>query len=172
MSVVGEKLPELELLVYTAGKIEQVHLNEYKTGTVVFIFYPMDFTFVCPTEISGFNVLREEFEKEGAKIVLVSCDSVYSHKVWAEMREGGIFGTALPMASDKNGKFASLLGIYMEREGRSRRATFIADNGKIVYEVVHDDPIGRSAIELMRVVRAINFHKKNGDICPLDWNGS
>lgn len=155
---------------YVNGQI----INEVDIGldsgkTQIFVFYPYDFTFVCPTEIKGFNCMKEEFEKEGAEVFLVSCDSVYSHKAWCEDKEGGIYGTTLPMLSDMNGSLSKKLRIYVKKEGRPCRATFIVQNGVIVYEVVHSDAIGRSSKEVLRVLKALNFQRHNGGVCPLDW---
>ncbi|KAI5192854.1 peroxiredoxin 2/4 [Nematocida sp. AWRm77] len=162
--------PCAHLSGYVNGEItNEVGIQTDSGKTLVFIFYPYDFTFVCPTEIKGFNAMKEEFEKEGAEVLLVSCDSAYSHKAWCEDKEGGIFGNTLPMLSDMNGALSKKLGIYVKKEGRPCRATFIVQNGVVVYEVVHADPIGRSSKEVLRVLKALNFQKCNGGVCPLDW---
>ncbi|KAI5184281.1 peroxiredoxin 2/4 [Nematocida homosporus] len=170
MSVLGLALPRLSLSAYCCGEFKQVNLEDYLGQTLILVFYPLDFTFVCPTEIIGFSKARSEFSKVGAEVLLVSCDSVYSHKAWAERKDGGIYGHGLPMLSDCNGGLSRAFGIYKEDEGRSYRATIILKNGVVVYELVHADPIGRSTKEILRVVKALKFNEEHGDICPLDWN--
>lgn len=175
MSIINQRLPEYEIEAYIPGEKEEfrrisLEEKEYEGKLVVLVFYPLDFTFVCPTEILGFSRERESFEKENAKILLVSCDSIYSHRAWMQMKEGGIQENTLPMLSDPTGKFCKLLGVYNKEDGRPQRATVILEDGKVIYHLTHADPIGRSSQELLRVIRAINFNKKHGAICPLDWN--
>lgn len=169
MTNIEKTLPELTLKAYYKNDFVDINLKKYFSRGVILLFYPLDFTFVCPTEITGFNKKQDEFEKEGFSIVLVSCDSIYSHKAWANAKDGGIYGNTLPMLSDAGGNLSRSLGIYIENEGRSCRSTIIAYQGTIIYELVHNDLIGRSLSETLRVVKAYNFTRKNGQVCPLDW---
>ncbi|OAG29497.1 peroxiredoxin (alkyl hydroperoxide reductase subunit C) [Nematocida displodere] len=171
MTLIGQSIGEFKLQAYVDGKIVEIDLSAYGKKTVVLVFYPLDFTFVCPTEIIGFSKCRKSFEEEGTDILLISCDSVYSHKAWAEMKNGGIFENTLPLLSDKSGQLSRHLGIYLEEEGFSHRATIIAQDGVVVYEVIHADPIGRSSRETLRVVKALKFNQKNGAVCPFEWDG-
>lgn len=169
MSLVGKKCPEFSLPAYHDGKFTTVSDKDYKSKILVLVFYPYDFTFVCPTEITGFSDMAEAMEKENAYIVFASCDSKFSHRAWCEKEDGGISGNRLPMLSDTGGGLSQRLGLYIEEMGASQRATVIVDSGTVVYEAVHAASVGRSSEEVLRVVRALNFTKKHGVVCPLDW---
>lgn len=169
MSLVGKDLPEFSLSAYRDGKFTTISSREYKDKILVLVFYPRDFTFVCPTEILGFSEAAGEFAKEGAEILLASCDSQFAHRAWSRDSEAGIGANKLPMLSDVGGRLSRALGIYVEEEGMSQRAAFIADKGTVVYELVHCAAIGRSTDEILRVVKALNFTKKHGDVCPVNW---
>ncbi|KAI5172780.1 peroxiredoxin 1 [Nematocida sp. LUAm3] len=171
MSIISHSVMQQEIQVYLPGPNEEfkrLSLEEYSDKLIVLVFYPLDFTFVCPTEILGYSEERSKLEEENAKLFLVSCDSVYAHKAWSHMK-GGIEENTLPMLSDPTGSLCKALGVYNEQEGRPKRATVILDSQKVVYHLTHSDPIGRSTQELLRVLKAINFNKKHGAICPLNW---
>lgn len=170
--VIGKELPELILKAYSEKEIVDVDISKYKKKMLVLVFYPLDFTFVCPTEILAFSRIREQIEEEGAKILLVSSDSVYAHKAWSEMEEGGIKENTIPLVSDPTGTLSKCFGVYVEAEGRPLRATVILENGVVVYQVVHRDDIGRSTTETLRVLRALNFSRNHKDICPIDWDAA
>lgn len=141
----------------------KVNLEDYKGKWLVMFFYPLDFTFVCPTEITGFNKKIEDFRKEGAELLAVSCDSEHSHKAWIN---NGLGKLAFPMASDMTKSVSREYGILIEEEGISLRGLFIIDQEGIVrYSVVHDLNVGRSVDETLRVLKAL----KTGGLCPIDW---
>lgn len=168
---IGDSITKKKFNSYTDNEIKEIDLSKEFKNLVVLIFYPLDFTFVCPTEILGFSRQKDLFLKENARLFLISCDSVYSHKGWMDpSAAGNISENTLPMLSDAGGHLSRELGFFIEEEGRCRRATVILENGKIVYKLVHADPIGRSSSEILRVIKAINFHKKHGNVCPLDWD--
>ncbi|KAI5180440.1 peroxiredoxin 1 [Nematocida sp. AWRm80] len=169
MTVLDKKLPSIKLLAWANNEMTTVNLEDYADKLVVLIFYPYDFTYVCPTEIIGFSNMKDQFEEVGAHLLFISCDSVYSHQAWALNKEGGIYGNTIPMLADTSGKLSKYFDIYLKKEGRSRRATFIVDNNTVVYELVHSDSIGRSSEETLRVISALKFSKENGSICPLNW---
>jgi Peroxiredoxin len=164
--LVGKKAPEFKMsAIAGSGKnIVSISLEDYKGKWLVMFFYPLDFTFVCPTEITGFSKRVGEFKKEGAEVLAVSCDSVYSHQAWIQ----GSLGTIeFPIASDITRKVAKEYGILIEEEGISLRGLFIIDpEGNIKYSVVHDLNVGRSVDETIRVLKAF----KSGGMCPIDWN--
>lgn len=170
--IIGKELPELSLEAYSRQEIVDVDLSKYREKTLVLVFYPLDFTFVCPTEILAFSRIRKQIEEEGAEIFLVSSDSVYAHKAWSEMEEGGIRENTIPLISDPTGNLSKCFGVYLEEEGRPLRATVILEKGAVVYQVVHRDNIGRSTTETLRVLRALNFSRENKNICPIDWDAA
>lgn len=141
----------------------KVNLEDYKGKWLVMFFYPLDFTFVCPTEITGFNKRIEDFRKEGAELLAVSCDSEHSHKAWINNELGKL---EFPMASDMTKSVSKEYGILIEEEGISLRGLFIIDpEGVVRYSVVHDLNVGRSIDETLRVLKAL----KTGGLCPIDW---
>lgn len=141
----------------------KVNLEDYKGKWLVMFFYPLDFTFVCPTEITGFNKKIEDFKKEGAELLAVSCDSEHSHKAWIN---NGLGKLEFPMASDMTKSVSREYGILIEEEGISLRGLFIIDpEGVVRYSVVHDLNVGRSVDETLRVLKAL----KTGGLCPIDW---
>jgi alkyl hydroperoxide reductase subunit AhpC len=171
MTLVGKACPEFVAEAYEQGKFVEISSSSFRSKTLVLVFYPLDFTFVCPTEILAFSGRRKEFEKEGAAVVLASCDSKYAHRAWSRVRkeEGGVEENVLPMIADKGGRVAQQFGLYIGEEGYSQRATVIAHKGRVVYECVHAGAIGRSVHETLRVVQALNFHEKYGEVCPVEW---
>lgn len=173
MFQVDKKFPGFNLKAYNPIKDEIVYVNSkiQKGKFLVLFFYPADFTFVCPTEIADMAARYEEFKKLGAEVVVVSIDSVYSHKGWVETEEL-LKGLKFLMASDKGAKLSKELGIYDEEGGVSQRAAFIIDENQILRAVdVTAGDIGRSAGEILRKVRALKFvatHK--GKVCPASWD--
>ena len=126
-------------------------------------FYPLDFTFVCPTEITGYSKRIDDFKKEGAELLSVSVDSEHSHKAWINSDLGKI---NFPMASDMTKKVSSDYGVLLEDEGVALRGLFIIDpEGIVRYSVVHDLNVGRSVDETLRVLKAL----KTGGLCPVGW---
>ncbi|MEW8957165.1 peroxiredoxin [Clostridium sp.] len=141
-----------------------VKKDDYKGKWLVMFFYPLDFTFVCPTEITGFSKRVEDFKAEGADILAVSCDSEFSHQAWIK---GDLGKLAFPIASDFTKSVAKDYGILVEEDGVALRGLFIIDpEGNVRYSVVHDLNVGRSVDETLRVLKAL----KNGGLCPIDWN--
>lgn len=164
--LVGKVAPEFKMQAVTGdGKnFKEIKLEDYKGKWLVMFFYPLDFTFVCPTEITGFSKKFNDFEKEGAELLAVSCDSQYSHQAWIK---NGLGEIRFPIASDITKSTAKNYGILIEEEGISLRGLFIIDpEGVIRYSVVHDLNVGRSVDETLRVLKAL----KTGGLCPIDWD--
>ncbi|HEY3426599.1 MAG TPA: peroxiredoxin [Negativicutes bacterium] len=171
LAKVGQKAPDLSML--TTKNIETldyvVKLDDYKGKWLVLFFYPLDFTFVCPTEILGFNTRLDEFKNSGAEVLGVSTDSVYSHRAWinASRAEGGLGGIHYPLASDITKQVSRDYGVLIEEQGVALRGLFIIDpEGILRYQVVSDLNIGRSVEETIRVLRAL----QSGGLCPIDWH--
>ncbi|AOY75036.1 peroxiredoxin [Clostridium formicaceticum] len=168
--LVGVQAPYFEMkTVDGQGKeFGKVTLDNYKGKWLVMFFYPLDFTFVCPTEITGFNRKIEEFKKLNAEVLGVSTDSEHSHKAWINtaQEEGGLGQLAFPLASDMTQKVARDYGVLIEEEGIALRGLFIIDpEGILRYSVVHDLNVGRSVDETLRVLQAL----QSGGLCPIDW---
>lgn len=168
---VGQKAPDFEMK-YVDGEGERfgkVKLEDYRGKWLVMFFYPLDFTFVCPTEITGMNSRIEDFKMANAEVLGVSTDSEHSHKAWIHQAhdKGGLGKLAFPLASDMTQKVARDYGVLVEEEGVALRGLFIIDpEGIIRYNVVHDMNVGRSVDETLRVLSAL----KSGGLCPVDWN--
>jgi alkyl hydroperoxide reductase subunit AhpC len=165
---VGEPAPgfALDALVGTEkGKeFRKVTLNEFRGRWVVLFFYPMDFTFVCPTEIKGFNQAIGEFKKLNAVILGASTDSKFSHLAWVQRGELGAL--QFPLLSDLKKETAVSYGCLDEKEGVALRALYIIDpDGVLQYQVVHNLDVGRSVDETLRVLEAL----QTGSLCPLGW---
>jgi len=190
MSVlVGKKAPlfEAEAVVDGGEFVEKFSLQQYiGKKHVVFFFYPLDFTFVCPTELLAFQEKLEEFDKRNVAVVGCSTDSKFSHWAWlnTEVKEGGIKGVTYPLVADLSKTISEnydvLAGEYdynedgeMEFEGDpvAYRGLFLIDKQGIVrHQVVNDDPLGRSVEEALRTVDALQFFEENGQVCPADWH--
>lgn len=141
-----------------------INLEDYKGKWLVMFFYPLDFTTVCPTEITGYSRRYEEFKKEGAEVLAVSTDSEHSHKAWIKGELGKL---NFPIASDFTKEVARNYGVLVEEEGLALRGLFIIDpQGVVKYSVIHDLNVGRSVDETLRVLQAL----KSGGLCPIDWH--
>lgn len=151
---------------------ENFILEEYLDGKMgVIFFYPLDFTFVCPTEIIEFNKNLESFATRGVKVIGISIDSVYSHIAWKNtpVKSGGIGQIQYPLISDLDKSIARSYGVLLNEE-IALRATFIVDKDMIIrHESINDLPIGRNINEIIRLVDAIQFTDKHGEVCPAQW---
>lgn len=138
----------------------------------VLFFYPLDFTFVCPTEIRAFSDRYAEFEKLGVSVVAASVDSEFSHLAWTQQpkENGGLGPMKIPILSDITKNISRNYGVLLEEQGVALRGLFIIDpKGVLRQSTVNDLPIGRSVDETLRLVQAFQFHEKNGDVCPAGW---
>lgn len=153
------------------GLSKNALLSDYKGKYLVLFFYPLDFTFVCPTEIRAFNESIEDFKKAGAEILAVSTDSVYSHRAWinTEPAKGGLGPLNYPIASDITKDVSRDYGVLIEDKGIALRGLFIIDpDGILQYQVVHSLNIGRSVEETLRVLEALKI-AKTGGFCQANW---
>ena len=161
---VCDTVPKLEAqALLPSGKFENIDLSRYRGKWAVVFFYPLDFTFVCPTEIHGFNDHYEEFKKLGAEVIAVSTDSVYSHKAWIEHGLGQI---KFPMIGDTNHTVSEGFGVLLPEKGIALRGTFIIDpNGVVQSAVVNNLPVGRSVEETLRTLQAF----QTGGLTGCEW---
>lgn len=155
------------------GEIKDVSIHDFRGKYVVLVFYPFDFTFVCPTEVNRFSDLHDEFVKRDACVLLISCDSVYSHMKWASISRdnGGIAGTTWPMISDIGRDLSKEFNLFDDANQCSMRGTVILGKALDVKHISANIlAVGRSAIEILRLVDAIKFNDENGEVCPVEWN--
>ena len=153
------------------GTFQQVKLSDYRGKYVLLFFYPLDFTFVCPTEIIAFSEAIAEFEKRDVQVLGVSVDSHYSHFAWRNTprQEGGIGQIQYPLVADLNKAIAESYGVLLPG-GIALRGLFLMDTeGVVRHQLVNDLPLGRSVEEALRVIDALQFHEKNGEVCPANW---
>lgn len=165
------KIAEEEFEAYHEEKIKKIKLKDYKGKWLILIFYPADFTFVCPTELEEAANNYEEFKKLNAEILSVSTDKVYVHKAWHD-NSPAIKKIKYPMIADPRGFLCRTFGTYVWKEGLSLRGSFIIDpEGKLVSYEINDNSIGRSIRELIRKLRAAIYVRehKGEEVCPASW---
>ncbi|GJQ49668.1 MAG: peroxiredoxin [Candidatus Kuenenia stuttgartiensis] len=159
---VGQCAPCFTLQGVVGEKFEDFSLDNYKGKWVVLFFYPLDFTFICPTEITEFSKKDGDFKSLNAQVFGVSIDSVFSHKAW--LKDLGKLN--YPLLSDITKEVSRKYGVLIEDKGIALRGTFIIDpEGKIKYQLVHDLGVGRSVEEILRVLNAL----QTGELCPVEW---
>jgi peroxiredoxin 2/4 len=147
---------------------ENISLSDYKGKWLILLFYPLDFTFVCPTELTAFSDRLDEIQGIGAEVLGASTDSVHSHRAWLKTPrdQNGIEGLAYPLISDVGGKLAAKYNILVEDANIALRGLFIINpEGVLQYAVVHDLNIGRSVDETLRVLQGL----QTGGLCSADW---
>jgi len=170
MLQVGKRAPDFDMPSTKDLKTlkDNVKLTDYKGKWLVLFFYPLDFTFVCPTELKAFSDAYDQFKKAGAEVLAISTDSVYSHRAWINTSEsrGGLGPINYVLASDITKDVSRDYGVLMEDKGIALRGLFIIDqDGVLQYQVVHSLNIGRSVEETLRVLEAL----KTGGLCQADW---
>lgn len=151
---------------------EDFKLEDYRGKYVVLFFYPLDFTFVCPTEILEFNRKLSEFEKRGVQVIGCSTDSHQSHLAWKnqDIKEGGIGNIQYPLVSDFKKEISSAYGVLLEESGEALRGSFLIDqDGVLQHAVINNLPLGRNIDEMVRMVDALQFTEKHGEVCPAGW---
>jgi peroxiredoxin (alkyl hydroperoxide reductase subunit C) len=178
MIKIGQKIPDFTLEAYHQDKIKKIKLSDYKGKWVMIMFYPADFTFICPTELEEAAQHYNEFQKLGAEILSVSTDTVFAHKAWHD-QSPAIKKINFPMAADPTRKICQAFGTLIEQafgtliedEGLSLRASFIIDpDGAVKALEMNDNSIGRSIKELLRKLQAAKFVRENkGLVCPASW---
>ncbi len=166
---INQTIPELEFEAYHNNQINKIKLQDQKGKWLILVFYPADFTFVCPTELGEYADLYPEFQKEGAQVLSVSTDTVFTHKAWHDKSQT-INKIKFPMLADPTGKLCRQFGTYIKEEGLSLRGTFIIDpEGKLMSIEINNNDIGRNANETLRKLKAAKFTKEHGEVCPASW---
>jgi peroxiredoxin (alkyl hydroperoxide reductase subunit C) len=168
--IIGRKLPDMQVEAFHVESTKKITFSDYEGKWKVLIFYPADFTFICPTELAAVGALYPQFQKEGAEVFSVSTDTVFVHKAWHD-NSPMIKGINFPMIADPTGKLCRALGTYLAHEGMSLRATVIADPEGIIKAVdIHDNSIGRSSEEILRKLQAAIFVREHKtEVCPVNW---
>ncbi|XP_064629193.1 peroxiredoxin-like isoform X2 [Lineus longissimus] len=154
------------------GKFKDLSLSDYKGKYLVFFFYPLDFTFVCPTEIIAFSDRVDEFRAIGAEVVAASVDSQFTHLAWINTprKQGGLGQMKIPLLSDLSHKIAKDYGVYLEEAGHTLRGLFIIDDKGVLRQITMNDlPVGRSVDETLRLVQAFQYTDQHGEVCPVGW---
>ncbi|MFH1566826.1 MAG: redoxin domain-containing protein [Gemmatimonadota bacterium] len=167
---IGAEIPDFELDAYHQNETKKIKLSGYRGKWLCLIFYPADFTFVCPTELEDAAELYPQFQKAGAEILSVSTDTVYVHKAWHDESKA-IGKVKYPMVADPTGRLCRAFGTLIESAGLSLRGTFVVDPDGVLKTIeIHDNSIGRSARELLRKLQAAQFVREHGDlVCPANW---
>jgi peroxiredoxin (alkyl hydroperoxide reductase subunit C) len=166
MSMIGEKAPEWRAKAYVNGEQKEVGSADFKGQWYVLYWYPLDFTFVCPTEIKGFQALLEDFEDDGVAVIGASTDSFFSHKAWFADRETFPQEITHPVLADTGHSVSRAFGVLKKDDGVAYRATMIVDpEGIVRSEAVNDLSVGRSPKEVLRTLRAL----QSGGLCGANW---
>ncbi len=174
MSMVGKQAPDFTLEGYYNGNFETFKLSDYKGKWVYLLFYPLDFTFVCPTEVLAFSKMAEDFRKEGCELFGVSVDSKFVHKAWvdAKAEDGGLGGSLnYPLLGDVTKQTCADYGVLLKDAGVALRGLFlISPDGTIMQETTNNLSVGRSAKEAMRLLKAFKYVTEHeGEVCPAEW---
>ena len=172
--VVGRKAPGFEVQGYFKGELNSFKLSDYKGKWVYLLFYPLDFTFVCPTEVLSFSKIAPQFHQKGCQVLGISVDSQFVHKAWVETKkeEGGLGGSLdYPLLADLNKSVARSYGVLADAGVALRGLFLINPEGIVMHATVNNLPVGRSAGEALRTLKAFQFVAKNdGQVCPADWD--
>jgi len=176
MSVlVGKRAPEFTAQAVMAdGTINaKFSLSDYAGKYVVLFFYPLDFTFVCPTELIAFSKRIKEFEERDVQVIGCSIDSQFTHVAWrtTAIEDGGIGAITYPLVADVKHEICRAYDVEFEQAGVAFRGSFLIDkNGVVRHQVVNDLPLGRNVDEMLRMIDALQFTEKYGEVCPAGWN--
>ena len=173
--LVGKQAPDFTAAAVMADGdiVEDFNLKSYlKDSYGLIFFYPLDFTFVCPSEILAYSNRVPKFEERNVKVVAVSVDSQFSHYAWrnTEPKDGGLGPVKFPMVADITKQIARDYDVLIESDGVALRGTFLIDrDGVVRHQLVNDLPLGRNADEALRMVDALQFHEEHGEVCPAGW---
>jgi len=171
--LVGKKAPDFKAPAVVNGDFKDVSLSDYKGKYVLLFFYPLDFTFVCPTEMHAFQEKLSAFQKLNTEVIGVSVDSKFSHHAWIRQprAEGGIQGVTYPVVSDINKTISRDYDVLIPDAGVALRGAFLIDkNGVVQHQTVNALPLGRNIDEFLRLTEALQFTEEHGEVCPANWN--
>ena len=172
--LVGNKAPDFKAQAVVDGKFQEVSLGDYKGKWKVLLFYPLDFTFVCPTEITAYNDAQDRFKKLNCEVLALSTDSPFSHLAWTKQsrKEGGLGKqTTIALVADFNKTISRDYEVLIEDEGVALRGLFLIDEDNYIqHSTINNLPVGRNVEETLRLLEAYQFTKKHGEVCPANWS--
>lgn len=169
--LVGNKAPNFKATALVNGDFKELSLDSFKGKWKVLFFYPLDFTFVCPTEIVAFSDAAENFRKIGCEVIGCSVDSQFSHLAWTQQprNKGGLGEMKIPLLADITKKIAADYGVLVDG-GVSLRGTFIIDNNDVIQQAtINNLSVGRNVDEILRLVEAYQYTATHGEVCPAGW---
>eukprot|EP01113_Clastostelium_recurvatum_P010451 TRINITY_DN151_c0_g1_i2.p1 TRINITY_DN151_c0_g1~~TRINITY_DN151_c0_g1_i2.p1 ORF type:complete len:211 (-),score=77.94 TRINITY_DN151_c0_g1_i2:86-694(-) len=169
---IGKPAPEFTAGAAINGEFKTVKLSDYKGKYVLLFFYPLDFTFVCPTEIVAFDDRLDDFKKLNCEVIGASVDSKHTHLAWLNTprKSGGLGALKFPLIEDLTRDISRKYGCLLEEEGHTCRASFVIDGNGVVRSItMNDDPAGRSVDEALRTIQALQFADEHGVVCPANW---
>lgn len=173
MSLIGKQAPDFTAKAVIKNEvIDNFKLSDQQGKYVVLFFYPLDFTFVCPTELHAFQEKLEAFKKLNTEVIAVSTDSHFSHMAWLNTpkNQGGIQGVEYPIVSDFNKTISRDFDVLVENDGVALRGLFLLDKSGVVHHATLNNlPLGRNVDEALRMVEALQFTEKHGEVCPANW---
>jgi peroxiredoxin (alkyl hydroperoxide reductase subunit C) len=174
MGLIGKKAPDFNASAVVNGHTieDNFQLSSFEGGYSILFFYPLDFTFVCPTELHAFQEKISEFEARNTQVIGCSIDSKFTHAAWLNTpkEKGGIQGVKYPLVSDLTKSIARDYDVLDEASGVAYRGLFLIDKqGIIRHQLVNDLPLGRNVDEALRLIDALQFHEENGEVCPANW---
>lgn len=171
--LVGKKAPDFKATAVVNGSdFKEVKLSDYQGKYVVMFFYPLDFTFVCPTELHAFQEKLDTFKKLNCEVLGVSIDSHFSHLAWLNTprSEGGIKGVTYPVIADIHKTISRDYDVLIPEAGIALRGTFLIDkNGVVQQQTINNLPLGRSVDEMIRLLEALQYTETHGEVCPANW---
>lgn len=171
-ATVGLAAPEFTATACVGNEFKDIKLSDYRGKNVVLFFWPLDFTFVCPTEIVAFNQKYDDFAERNTQLIGASVDSQFTHLAWQKtpQSEGGLGPIKFPMIADLNKKVAEAYGVLLPDGSVTYRGLFLIDKeGVVQHTLINNLPLGRSVDEALRMVDALTHFEKNGEVCPADW---
>ena len=172
--LVGNKAPDFKAPAVVDGKFKDISLSDFRGKWKVLLFYPLDFTFVCPTEITAYNDALFQFREFNCEVMAISTDSQFSHLAWVKQpRNDGGLGpeTTMPLIADFNKTISRDYQVLIEDEGVALRGLFLIDTKDYIqHATINNLPVGRNVEETLRLLEAYQFTDKHGEVCPANWN--
>lgn len=172
MAKISKPAPEWEGTAVVDGQFKTIRLSDYQGKYLILLFYPLDFTFVCPTEITAFSDRMEDFKAVNTEIVAFSVDSQFAHMAWISTprKQGGLGPVKFPLLSDITHQISKDYGLYSEERGHALRGLFIIDGKGVLRQItINDPPVGRSVEETLRLIQAFQYTDAHGEVCPAGW---
>lgn len=170
--LVGNKAPGFKAQAVHNNEFAEISLEQFSGQWKVLFFYPLDFTFVCPTEITAYADNASKFKDLNCQLLAVSTDSHFSHLAWNKMdrKDGGLGNVTIPLIADFNKQISRDYGVLIEEAGVALRGLFIIDDKDVIqHATVNNLPVGRNVEETLRLVEAFQFTAKHGEVCPANW---